>query len=61
MDASLASGDRITKVADQKLLIIDKKVEELTVLKNLLRNSVDNCNNSGINKNDETNCPLFDL
>ena len=61
LDANLASCDRITKVSDQKLSVIDKKIEELKALRNLLKSSIDNCNNGCCNKNDETNCPLFEL
>lgn len=61
MDGNLASCDMITKVADQKIAIIDKKIEELKTLRNLLRTSIDNCNNGRENKDDENNCPLFEL
>lgn len=61
LDANLASCDRITKVAGQKLSIIDKKINELQALKNLLKNSIENCNSGCCNTNDETNCPLFEL
>jgi DNA-binding transcriptional MerR regulator len=61
LDANLASCDRITKLAGQKLSVIDKKIEELKALRNLLKESVDNCNNGCYNKNDEINCPLFEL
>jgi DNA-binding transcriptional MerR regulator len=61
LDANLASCDRISKVADGKIAVIDKKIEELKVLKNLLKSSVENCKNGCGNPNEELNCPLFEI
>ena len=61
IDANLASCDRIEKAATQKITIIDKKIEELKALKELLKNSIDNCTKGNSVENDETNCPLFEL
>lgn len=57
LDANLASCNTISKVASQKVDVIDKKIAELQTLKNLLVTSVDNCNH----KNEAENCPLFKL
>lgn len=61
LDANLATCDRISKRADDKMAIIDKKIEELMVLKKLLRESIESCINGCCNKSDETNCPLFEI
>jgi len=61
LDANLATCDRISKTADEKIAVIDKKIDELKALKKLLRESIDSCNNGCGTKNDETNCPLFEL
>lgn len=50
-----------SKTADEKITAIDKKIEELKALKKLFRTSIDSCNNGCGIKNDEANCPLFEL
>ena len=61
IDANLASCDKIEKAANKKVAVIDKKIEELKVLKKLLQDSVENCKNGCGTKNDEVNCPLFEF
>ncbi len=61
LDANLASCNTISKVASQKVDVIDKKIAELQALKNLIVTSVDNCLNGCGNKNEEENCPLFEI
>jgi DNA-binding transcriptional MerR regulator len=61
LDANLASCNTISKVASQKVDVIDKKIAELQALKNLIVTSVDNCLNGRGNKNEEENCPLFEI
>jgi len=61
LDANLATCDRISKTADQKVSVIDKKISELKTLRKLLKNSIESCNKGCYEgKNDELNCPLFD-
>lgn len=61
LDANLASCNTISKVAAGKVEVIDKKIAELQALRNLIVTSVDNCNNGCGNKNEEINCPLFEI
>jgi len=61
LDANLASCDRISKTAGEKIVTIDKKIEELKALKKLLKTSIESCENGGRSIPDEKNCPLFEL
>jgi DNA-binding transcriptional MerR regulator len=61
LDANLASCDRISKAADHKISAIDKKIEELKALKQLLKNSIISCENECRAHTDEENCPLFEI
>ena len=61
LDANLASCDRISRVTDEKISVIDKKIDELKILKKLLTDSVRNCRAGCEVKNDEINCPLFEI
>ena len=62
IDANLATCDRVSKVADDKIIVIDNKIRELTELRNLLKDSVENCNTGCCGpKAEDANCPLFEL
>jgi DNA-binding transcriptional MerR regulator len=59
VDANLASCDRVSKAAKEKIGVIDKKIEELKALKQLVKNSIESCERGHKIENDEENCPLF--
>jgi DNA-binding transcriptional MerR regulator len=61
LDGNLASCGIIGKMAAGKVEVIDKKIAELIALKNLIKTSVDSCLNGFDAKNEDTNCPLFEL
>src|SRR5215510_12059451 len=61
VDANLASCDRIEKAAANKITIIDKKIDELKALKELITNSIESCKKGCRVEKDEENCPLFEL
>ena len=60
LESNLASCDRISSLADKKIAAIEKKIEELTALKDLLRTSVANCVRRERAAADTT-CSLFTL
>lgn len=61
IDANLASCDRVSKAADDKVAVIDAKIQELQAIKTLLQSSVDACLSGCCGNKDEDNCQLFDL
>ncbi|MDF2191315.1 MerR family transcriptional regulator [Paraflavitalea sp. CAU 1676] len=61
IDANLASCDRVSKAADDKIIAIESKIQELQALKNLLRTSVDACLSGCCANKEDDNCQLFDL
>lgn len=61
VDANLASCDRMEKAAANKLVVIDKKIEELKALKELIKSSIESCKRGCKPENDEVNCPLFEV
>lgn len=61
IDANLASCDRVSKAADDKIAAIESKISELEALKSLLRTSVDACLSGCCANKDDENCQLFEL
>jgi MerR family transcriptional regulator, copper efflux regulator len=61
IDNNMASCNRVMKAADGKIAIINRKIEELQALKQLIKNSVESCEKGCAIENDETNCPLFEI
>ena len=61
LDARLASCDVISKTAGDKIASIDKKIRELTVLKDLLQSSVESCLNGCCAPEQSENCGLFNI
>jgi len=62
MEADLATCDRVAKMTDSRIDMIDAKILELTKWRNLLRSSIDDCNNGRYGaKNEDANCPMFAL
>lgn len=61
LDARLASCDVISKTAGDKIASIDKKIRELTALKNLLQRSVESCLNGCCAPGQSENCSLFNI
>ncbi|HEV8285078.1 MAG TPA: MerR family transcriptional regulator [Chitinophagaceae bacterium] len=61
IDNNLASCNRVANAAEEKIAVIDKKIEELKTLKTLIRNSIENCEGRCAVENDEANCPLFEI
>ncbi len=61
LDANLASCDVISKTASDKIMIIDKKIQELKALKSLLKSSIENCKSGCCKPQTTENCPLFNL
>ena len=49
------------KAADTKIAVIDKKIEELKALRQLLKNSIESCEKGCTVESDEANYPLFEL
>jgi DNA-binding transcriptional MerR regulator len=59
LEANLGTCDQISKAADKKILVIDKKIEELLSLKTLLKTTVSNCKKGCRSPGYDDNCPLF--
>jgi len=59
MDANLASCERFSNAASQKILSIDEKIKELKALKNMLRTTVDSCMTTCCETKSEENCELL--
>lgn len=57
LDANLASCNTIAKLSEDKIEVIDQKIAELFALKTLIKNSISGCEA----KNEEANCPLFEV
>ena len=49
------------KAVDAKIAVIDKKIQELKALRQLLKNSIESCEKGYTVETDEANCPLFEL
>jgi DNA-binding transcriptional MerR regulator len=61
IEANLASCDRVSKAAEEKMAMIDAKIRELQAIKTLLKTSIDSCSNSCCGEKDDANCRLFEL
>lgn len=61
LDANMASCNMIEKLAASKVEMINRKIEELTALRELVKTSITNCTNGCGTVNDDLNCPLFDI
>ena len=61
LEANLGTCNQISKAADKKVLVIDKKIKELMELRNSLLKIIRDCKNGRYSTNLEDNCPLFVL
>lgn len=59
LEANLGTCDQISKAADKKITVIDKKIEELLSLKALLQTAVSSCRKDCWSPSYDDNCPLF--
>lgn len=61
LDANLASCERVSKAADDKIAVIEAKIKELQAIKALLQSSVDSCLNGCCEPQNNDNCQLLQL
>lgn len=61
IEADLASCERVSKAAEEKIAIINAKIRELEAIKNLLQTSVDSCAKGGNGEKGGEHCRLFEL
>lgn len=61
LEANLGNCDQISKAADKKISVVDKKIDELVSLKTLLKTTISNCKKGCCSPSYDDNCPLFVL
>ncbi|NCT93042.1 MAG: MerR family transcriptional regulator [Chitinophagaceae bacterium] len=61
LESNLGTCNQISKAADRKIEVIDKKIQELLTLKTLLRTTINNCKSGCCSPSYDENCPLFVL
>ncbi len=61
IEANLASCERVSKAADEKIATIEAKIQELQAIKSLLRSSVDACLSGCCRPKEDDNCQLFQI
>lgn len=61
LEANLGTCDQISRAADKKVAVIDRKVKELLQLRGSLLKIISDCKNDCCSPSLEDNCPLFVL